>query len=398
MQEPTPPNNAEPASPKQPQHKLWLIIGAAVLVAAAATAAALWLWPGYLKPKSATNTRASALAPTPTPSPAATQVKTTDGAVSFALPAGWKISQRSDAETTVPYGTGTRVLSLSVSPPGYTGEDRWTIAVFKSDAKPKAWSEGPIGLPSASFTKQSEVPINDYAAYYAKVATSSYVDHNYFISADGYIAYFYARESDKHYTPQGVVDRSSDYAKFTSAFQTMANSVHIEAPATPAGYKEYKDTQIGYRLAYPESWGTAVVGPEFDGRQTIHFQQGEQFSSWIIHLHKKTIAHEDTDDIKANTYGYRQNGSVFTILGVDGNEELLAAHVLASSSSAHHSYLVYLGTGQGSSISSFGKLEGNPDYDAVMIAYLYHRQDKAYDLDDPETQQLLTIARTFRDL
>jgi hypothetical protein len=164
----------------------------------------------------------------PSQSPASSKINTADGAVQLTLAKDWKVTSRSDVSMPVKYQNGTQVLSADLAPTQYSGESRWHVLVVKSDLKPKKWSEGPLGLPSAEFVQQSEASINGYEAYYAKIANKSYVDLNYVISSNGYVVYFQERESDKHYTPQGVIDESNDFAKFTPGFVEMVNSIQIK--------------------------------------------------------------------------------------------------------------------------------------------------------------------------
>jgi hypothetical protein len=169
-----------------------------------------------------------AVTPPATPEPSAQTIKTTDGAVTVTLANDWKVTSRSDEPIQAQFANGTRILSAALAPSTYAGESRWNVSVYKTGLAPKPWSEGPIGIPSESFTQQSESPINGYPTYYAKIANSSYVDLNYFISSKGYLVYFYERESDKHYTPQGVVDQSSDFSQYTAGFKQMVESIRIQ--------------------------------------------------------------------------------------------------------------------------------------------------------------------------
>lgn len=163
-------------------------------------------------------------------------IATQDNKVSLSLPADWSAFNRKDnpdscgfpgADTNI---LGSCILSVGVAPTVIKDVNnvRWSIKIYKTNADPKVWAELPLGLPSADFAEQSTQSINGYTSYYVKVSNDSYTDLNYLISHDGYLVYLYERESDKHYSPDGKLDKETDLSGYTPAFKEIVNSLTIK--------------------------------------------------------------------------------------------------------------------------------------------------------------------------
>lgn len=164
-----------------------------------------------------------------------TKLTLLDGQVTFDVPDNWK-------ETTPPYpcqsptdktscvGEG---MVVPVEGPKTQGNELFgaQVWIYTAGGAPTAkdwFLQKYEGGQAVAADQTSTDAVNSYSTYYFKQNTESYSDIWYVFLKGERVVVVYSRVSEKHYTPSGQVDQSSDYTKYSDAVAELAKSITIK--------------------------------------------------------------------------------------------------------------------------------------------------------------------------
>lgn len=158
-----------------------------------------------------------------------------DGQVTFNVPANWKETTlsypcQSPTDKTSCQGQG---MIVPVEGPRTQGNELfgaqiWVYTAGGATTAQDWFLQKYEGGQATAVDQTSTDAVNSHSAYYFKQNTESYTDIWYVFLKGDRVVVVYSRVSEKHFTPGGQVDQSSDYTKYSDAVVEFAKSIAIK--------------------------------------------------------------------------------------------------------------------------------------------------------------------------